>query len=221
MGSKIVISDVGEAAPIRLAVLISGGGTTLVNLVREIEAGRLNARIVQVISSKAACGGIDRAAEAGLPCDVILRKEYASTEAFCDAIFARCREAEAELVICGGFLAFLKVPSDFALRVMNIHPSLIPAFCGKGYHGRAVHEAALARGVKWSGCTIHFVDDEYDHGPIISQHIVPVLEGDTPDMLASRVFEAECMAYPEAIRSFAAGRLTVEGSWVRVAPPEA
>jgi folate-dependent phosphoribosylglycinamide formyltransferase PurN len=114
-----------------------------------------------------------------------------------------------------GFLQLLQVPDDFQNRVMNIHPALISAFCGKGYYGHHVHEAALAYGVKVSGCTVHFADNVYDHGPIILQRTVPVLDGDTPDALAARVFEEERIAYPEAIRLFAEGRLRVEGRVVR------
>ena len=109
-----------------------------------------------------------------------------------------------------------QVPDDFLGRVMNIHPALIPAFCGKGYYGHHVHEAVLAYGVKVSGCTVHFADNEYDHGPIILQRAVPVLDDDTPDTLAARVFEQECEAYPEAIRLFAEGRLRIEGRRVKI-----
>ena len=108
------------------------------------------------------------------------------------------------------------IPPEFAGRVMNIHPALIPAFCGKGYYGHHVHEAVLAAGVKLTGCTVHFADNEYDHGPIIVQKAVPVLDDDTPETLAARVFEMECEAYPEAIELFAAGRLVVEGRRVRI-----
>ena len=201
--------------PIRLAVLISGGGTTLANLAMKIREHQLDAQIGVVIASRPDCGGIARAAEFDLPCHVIQRKTFASLEEFSDAIFSKCREAEVDLVICGGFLALLKIPADFSGRVINIHPSLIPAFCGHGVHGSRVHEAALARGAKVSGCTVHFVDDEYDHGPIIIQHVVPVLDEDTPTELAARVFTAECEALPEAIRLFASGRLEIDGSRVR------
>jgi folate-dependent phosphoribosylglycinamide formyltransferase PurN len=115
-----------------------------------------------------------------------------------------------------GFLQLITIPEDFQHRVMNIHPALIPAFSGKGFYGHHVHEAALAMGVKVSGCTVHFADNQYDHGPIILQRVVPVLDDDTPDTLAARVFEQESEAYPEAIRLFADGRLTVEGRRVRV-----
>jgi formyltetrahydrofolate-dependent phosphoribosylglycinamide formyltransferase len=190
-------------------VLISGGGTTLVNFVRAIRAGELNAEIPLVIASRADCGGIERARAAGLTCEVVARAECAGVEEFSNRIFGRLRDARVDLVTLAGFLSLVRIPDDFRHRVMNIHPALIPAFCGKGYHGAAVHEAALARGVKVSGCTVHFADNEYDHGPIILQRCVPVRDDDTPDTLAARVFEEECRAYPEAIRLFAEGRLTV------------
>ena len=115
-----------------------------------------------------------------------------------------------------GFLKFAPVPADFANRVVNIHPALIPAFCGLGYYGLRVHQAVLDYGAKISGCTVHFVDNQYDHGPIILQRVVPVEEEDTPETLAARVFAAECEALPEAIRLFAAGRVAVDGRRVRV-----
>ncbi|WP_373649059.1 phosphoribosylglycinamide formyltransferase [Schlesneria sp. DSM 10557] len=202
--------------PIRLAVLISGGGTTLVNLAEKIRNGTLNAQIPLVVASRADCGGIQRAAEWNLPCEVIQRKTFASLDDFSSAIFDHCRRADVDLVICGGFLALLKVPDDFHGRIINIHPSLIPAFCGQGFHGTKVHQAALDRGAKVSGCTVHFVDDEFDHGPIIVQKTVPVLDDDSASTLAARVFEQECEALPEAIRLFASGKLEVEGSRVRV-----
>ena len=168
-----------------------------------------------VVASRPDCGGVSRAAEAGLPCEVIQRKSFPGLEQFSDAIFSQCRKFEVDLVVCGGFLALLKIPTDFSGRVINIHPSLIPAFSGQGYHGSRVHEAVLTRGARVSGCTVHFVDDEYDHGPIINQHTVEVLDNDTPEELAARVFKAECEALPEAIRMFASGRLEISGSRVR------
>lgn len=203
------------ARPIRLAVLISGGGTTLSNLVCQIQSSALEATIPLVIASRPDCGGIARADEAKLPCRVLDRKLFDSVAAFSEAIFAACRQVKVDLVVCGGFLALLQIPPDFAGRVMNIHPALIPAFCGKGYHGERVHQAVLDRGCKVSGCTVHFVDDQYDHGPIIIQRTVPVLDDDTADTLAARVFEQECVAYPEAIRLFAAGSLSIAGHSVR------
>jgi formyltetrahydrofolate-dependent phosphoribosylglycinamide formyltransferase len=196
-------------------VLISGGGTTLKNLCEKIRTGELEAEIPLVIASRADCGGINLAHQFETPCEVVIRKSFASTAEFSQAIFQRCRDVEAELVICGGFLSLLQIPEDFHHRVLNIHPSLIPAFCGKGYHGRAVHEAVLERGCKFTGCTVHFVDDDYDHGPIIGQRVVPVLESDSPESLAARVFAAECELYPECIRQVAAGRVIVTGSRTR------
>lgn len=200
--------------PIRLAVLISGGGTTLVNLIRKIDAGDLNAEIPLVIASRSQCGGIARARDCNLRCEILLRKSYPSVETYSEAIFEQCRAADVDLVVCGGFLALIRVPGDFAGRVMNIHPSLIPAFCGQGFHGHHVHEAVLARGARVSGCTVHFVDDEYDHGPIIVQTTVPVDDRDTPDTLAARVFAAECESLPEAIRLFQSGVLEIDGNRV-------
>jgi phosphoribosylglycinamide formyltransferase-1 len=141
---------------------------------------------------------------------------FKTTEEFSERIFSLLREAKVDLAILAGFLCLLRVPPDFTNRVMNIHPALIPSFCGKGLYGMKVHEAVLARGSKVSGCTVHFADNLYDHGPIIVQKSVPVLENDTPQTLAARVFQAECQAYPEAIRLFAEARLVVSGSGVRI-----
>ncbi|MCS6851530.1 MAG: phosphoribosylglycinamide formyltransferase [Gemmataceae bacterium] len=203
---------------LRLAVLISAGGTTLQNLLDRIADGRLPARIVRVISSRADAYGLVRAETAGVPTAVVERRRGGTTEEFSRRIFDLCREARADLVCMAGFLQLVHIPGDFAGRVMNIHPSLIPAFCGKGYYGHHVHEAVLAYGAKITGCTVHFADNEYDHGPIILQRPVPVLDDDTPETLAARVFAEECEAYPEAIRLFGAGRLQIEGRRVRVKP---
>jgi phosphoribosylglycinamide formyltransferase-1 len=206
--------------PIRLAALISGGGTTLVNLIETIHRDELSAEIPLVIASRADCGGIARAEAAGLPCQVITRKSYASVEDFSSAIFDACRQQRIDLVICAGFLALLKIPPDFVGRVMNIHPSLIPAFAGQGFHGHHVHAGVLSRGCRVSGCTVHFVDDVYDHGPIILQATVSVGDDDTPETLAARVFEQECLAYPEAIRRYASARLEIRGQRVIDRPAE-
>ena len=205
--------------PVRLAVLISGGGTTLLNLVEKIRSGQLVAEVPLVIASRADCKGVERSAALELPCEVVSRRDFDSVEAFSDRIFGLCRDADIDLVILGGFLSLIRIPDDFAHRVMNIHPSLIPAFCGKGFHGHHVHEAVLARGTRVSGCTVHFANNEYDAGPIIVQKVVPVLDSDDADALASRVFDAECEAYPEAIRLFASGSLTIDGLRVSHNPP--
>jgi phosphoribosylglycinamide formyltransferase 1 len=200
--------------PLRLAVFISGGGTTLVNLHEQIVRGELAAEIVLVLASRE-CRGVERALELGLPTQVVPRQEYADVETFSAALFDECRKAGAGLVALAGFLSRIQIPDDYAGRVMNIHPALIPAFCGQGMYGRRVHEAVLARGCKVTGCTVHFCDNEYDHGPIILQRTVPVQDDDDPDTLAARVFEAECEAYPEAIRLYAEGRLRVVDDRVR------
>jgi formyltetrahydrofolate-dependent phosphoribosylglycinamide formyltransferase len=202
--------------PIRLGVLISGGGTTLVNFLNKISSGELRAEIPLVIASRPDCGGIEKAKCAGLRCEVVSRKSFSSVDEFSSAIFDRCRDACVDLVTLAGFLSLIRIPDDFLLRVMNIHPALIPAFCGRGFHGHKVHEEVLKRGVKVSGCTVHFADNEYDHGPIIAQQAVPVLNDDTPDALAARVFAAECECYPHAIRLFAEGRLAVRDGRVFV-----
>jgi formyltetrahydrofolate-dependent phosphoribosylglycinamide formyltransferase len=196
--------------PLRLGVLISGGGTTLVNFLRQIERGELRAEVPLVIASRQ-CAGVAKARAAGLRCETVNRASFADTAEFSRAIFDRLRAAHVDLVTLAGFLSRIDIPEDFQWRVMNIHPALLPSFCGQGLYGQRVHEAVLARGCKVSGCTVHFADNEYDHGPIIVQKSVPVHDDDTPDTLAARVFEAECEAYPEAIRLYAAGRLQVLG----------
>jgi formyltetrahydrofolate-dependent phosphoribosylglycinamide formyltransferase len=201
--------------PIRLAVLLSGGGTTLQNFLDRIAGGRLRAEIAVVVSSKADAFGLTRARRANIPAFIVERKSCPSRDEFSDRIFAHCRDGDVDLVCLAGFLQLLHIPEDFRHRVLNIHPALIPAFCGKGYYGLAVHRAALECGVKVSGCTVHFADKEYDHGPIVSQRVVPVLDDDTPESLADRVFAAECEAYPQAIQWFAQGRLRVEGRRAR------
>jgi formyltetrahydrofolate-dependent phosphoribosylglycinamide formyltransferase len=201
--------------PLRLAVLLSGSGTTLQNLLDRIADGRLAAQVVLVVSSKADAFGLERARQAGVPAMVVSRKEAGSVQAFSQLLFGHCREASADLVCMAGFLHLVQIPDDFLGRVMNIHPALLPAFGGKGFYGHRVHEAVLAYGAKVSGCTVHFADNQYDHGPIILQRAVPVLDDDTTETLAARVFVEECAAYPEAIRWFAEGRLKIEGRRVR------
>lgn len=186
------------------------------NLLDKIAAGELDAEIATVIASRK-CFGVEKARAAGLPVTVIERKRFDTVAAFSEEVFRVIDEVAADLVVLAGFLSLLEIPARYHSRVLNVHPGLIPAFCGKGYHGQRVHAAALARGVKVSGCTVHFADNEYDHGPILIQETVPVLDDDTPDTLAARVFEAECRAYPEAIRRFASGKLVIEEGRVKTA----
>lgn len=201
--------------PIRLAVCVSGGGSTLQNLIDLIRSKRLKAEIVKVVASRPKIGAIAKADAAGIPLALANRTTRSLAE-FSRSVFEPIRQSGADLVILGGFLALVEIPADYAGRVINIHPSLIPAFCGKGFHGAAVHRAVLEQGVKISGCTVHFADATYDTGPIVLQKAVNVEDGDTPESLAARVFQAECQALPEAIRLYAEGRLRVEGRRVRV-----
>ncbi len=192
-------------------MLISGGGTTLRNLIDKIAAGQLRAEIAVVVSSNTEAKGLRYAAGANIPAHVVERQAFSSIDDFSAAVFERCRAAGAELVVMGGWLKLVAIPDDFSNRVINIHPALIPMFCGKGMYGPAVHRAVLASGAKISGCTVHFVDNEYDHGPIIAQRAVPVLEGDTTESLAARVFAAECELYPSVINLIADGHLKIGG----------
>jgi phosphoribosylglycinamide formyltransferase-1 len=187
--------------PLRLAVLISGSGRTLDNLIERIAGGRLAAVIKVVISSRADVRGVRIAEAAGLPVRVVSPQRVSAAD-FSTSIFEVCASAGVDLVVMAGFLHLVAVPPAFAGRVINIHPSLLPAFGGKGFHGMHVHRAVLDRGCTVSGCTVHLVDDEYDHGRILLQQTVPVLPDDTPESLAARVFAAECETLPEAIARF-------------------
>lgn len=203
-------------SPLSIAVLISGGGTTLRNLIELKNAGQLSVEFKLVISSNPHAKGLVHAVQADILTMVAEKTRGTTDEVYSHAIFDPIRSSGAELVVMGGFLKHVAIPPDFINRVVNIHPALIPAFCGKGMYGHHVHEAVLGYGAKVSGCTVHFVDNEYDHGPIILQKVVPVLEGDTPDRLAARVFSAECEVLPEALRLIAAGRVSVDGRIVRI-----
>jgi phosphoribosylglycinamide formyltransferase-1 len=202
-------------ARLPIAVLISGGGTTLRNLITLRDANELPVDIRLVISSNPAAKGLEIAQAAGIP-TLIAEKKSKSSEAYSNDIFQPCRDASVQLIVMGGFLKLVAIPPGFENRVVNIHPALIPAFCGKGLYGHYVHEAVLEYGAKVSGCTVHFVDNHYDHGPIILQKVVPVLDRDTPDTLAARVFAAECQALPEAIRMIADGKVSVVGRRVKI-----
>lgn len=206
-----------QTETIRLGVLLSGGGRTLLNMLEKIDSGELPAEVAAVIASRD-CQGVERARNAGLDVHVVPYKQMPDAEAYSARICELLDAAAVELVCLAGFLSFWKIPPRYAGRVMNIHPALLPGFGGTGMWGHHVHEAVLAAGCKVSGCSVHFVNNEYDAGPIIVQRCVPVLEGDSPDDLAARVFEQECIAYPQAIRLFAAGRLKIAGGVVRVLP---
>jgi formyltetrahydrofolate-dependent phosphoribosylglycinamide formyltransferase len=201
---------------LRVGLLISGAGTTMVNLAENIRHRRTSAEIALVISSNPKAAGIERARQMHLPVNVVPRKQYDSVEAFSDRIFQLMRLAEVDLVVMAGFLSLVYIPADFRWRVMNIHPALLPAHGGQGMYGQRVHEAVLAAGDRETGCTVHFADNQYDHGPIILQRRCDVRDSDTPQTLHERVQAAERIAYPRAIQLFAEGRLVVEGDQVRI-----
>ena len=219
--------SMAQDKPIRLAVLVSGGGTTLQNLIDEITAKRLNAQIGVVIGSRAGIRALERASEAKIM-NFVVQPGVDAVGEFSRKVFELCDDAGVDLVCLAGWLSLLEIPQKYEGRVMNLHPALLPGqFGGKGMFGRRVHEAVIAHGCKVSGCTVHFVDNDYDAGPIIIQKCCPVLEDDTPESLAHRVGELERVVYPEAIRLYAAGALAINGRRVRIAstaitnpPPE-
>jgi phosphoribosylglycinamide formyltransferase-1 len=202
---------------LRLAVLISGEGTTLEHLLDSIDAGRLHARVLGVIASRPAAGGIERARRRGVPAEVVDRQVAQSERGWNDAVHRALAALQPDLLVLAGLLSKLEL-RGFAGRAMNVHPALIPAFCGKGFYGARVHAAVLDSGVKVTGATVHFCDEEYDTGPIIAQKAVPVAEGDTVETLAARVQSAEREIYVQAIELYAQGRLLVEGRRVRILP---
>lgn len=204
--------------PVRLAVLLSGSGTTLQNFLDRIADGRLPARVVVVVASRSDAGGLERARRAGIPAVAVPRKAFADVDRFNDALHAELQRHEIDLIALAGFLSPFQLRDRYASRVINIHPALIPAFCGKGFYGDKVHRAVLDAGVKVTGCTVHFADDQYDHGPIILQGTVPVLDDDTPETLAVRVHTVENELYPEAIRLWAEDRLEINGRRVKLRP---
>ncbi len=204
-------SSTTSPPPLRLAVLISGGGRTMLNLQRHIVEGKLAARIEVVVSSRGDVPGVQRARQAGLPVVVVERKALTAGQFQAQITQA---VAGADLVCMAGFLSLWHIPNEWRGRVINIHPALLPDFGGPGMYGHRVHEAVLAAKRSTSGCTVHFCDNDYDHGPIILQRTVPVLPDDTADTLAARVFEQECIAYPQAVQLFADRRIELSGDQV-------
>ena len=216
-GPRADAPDAGRAArKLRLAVLLSGQGTSLENLCEQIDAGRVPAEVVVVVSSKPEAFGLERARRRGVPAIAVPRRDYRSLDAFNDALHAALAPYDVDLVSLLGFLSLFQLRGRYAGRAINVHPALIPAFSGHGFYGRRVYEAVLAAGVKLTGATVHFTDDEYDHGPILLQEAVPVRDDDTPDTLAARVQAVERRLVPEAIRLIAEGRVAVEGRRVRI-----
>ena len=203
-------------AKLRVAVLLSGGGTSLENLCEQIDAGAVPAEIACVVASRAKAGGLERARRRSIPAHAVPRREHPDVDAFNDALHAVLSDYELDLVALLGFLSPFQSRGRWRGRVINVHPALIPAFCGKGYYGHHVHEAVLASGVRVSGATVHFADDDYDTGPIILQEAVEVRADDTPDSLAERVQAVERRLVPQTVRLFAEGRLSIEGQRVLI-----
>lgn len=208
--------------PVRIGVLASGGGSNLQAVMDAIDAGQINGRVVLVIGDRPDAYALERARNAGIETAIIAPRDYPTRAEFSRALAARLQAAEVGLVILAGFMFITtaELTDAFPGRMINIHPALIPSFCGKGFYGHHVHEAVLAAGVKISGCTVHFVELAADAGPVIVQRAVPVKEGDTPETLAARVLVEEHKALPEAVRLFCAGRLRIDGRIVHVLEEE-
>lgn len=205
---------------LRLAVMVSGGGTNLQAIIDAIADGKItNAGIEVVISNNEGAYALERARKAGIDRCVISRKNYPDGDAFTDALMEKLAEYRPDLIVLAGCLVVIppKMVRAYPNRIINIHPALIPSFCGTGYYGLKVHEKALERGVKVTGATVHFVDEGTDSGPIILQKAVRVEEGDTPEILQRRVMEqAEWQIMPEAINLIANGKVHVEGHIVHI-----
>ena len=204
----------------RIAVLVSGGGTNLQALIDAQQAGKLQGgEIVAVLSSRAGAYALERAAKAGIPGYVVARKDFDSNQAMTLALVEKLKELSIDLVVLAGFLHILtsEMVAAYPNAILNVHPALIPSFCGKGAYGLHVHEMALAYGVKVTGATVHLVTEEPDGGPIVLQKAVAVREGDTPELLQRRVMEeAEWIILPQAVSLFCQDRLTVEGRIVHI-----
>lgn len=205
---------------LKLAVLVSGGGTNLQAIIDSIADGRItNAEIKVVISNNKNAYALERAAKAGIPAKALSPKDFTDREAFNEALLQALIDSEADLVVLAGCLVVIppKIVEHFKNRIINIHPSLIPSFCGVGCYGLKVHEKALARGVKVSGATVHFVDEGTDTGPIIMQKAVEVMQGDTPEVLQRRIMEqAEWVILPKTIDLIANGKVSVENNAVYI-----
>jgi len=201
-----------------LAVMVSGGGSNLQALIDGIETGEIKSKICLVLASKPGLYAIERAKKHKLPVKIVNRADYASKEEFDTAILSALQEYKAEGIILAGYLSILGKCIIEAYRdsILNIHPALIPSFCGAGYYGLRVHEAALAYGVKVTGATVHFVDEGTDTGPIVMQEAVPVLEGDTPKILQERVLAVEHSILRKSAALFVAGKLAIDGRTVKI-----
>lgn len=206
---------------VRGVILISGSGSTMENLLLKAADGSCLLEPVGVIASKEGVPGIMKAQQHGVPVQVVNRKDYTDSPAFSRQVFKLINVLRPDVVLLAGFLSYVHIPERYRGRVLNIHPSLLPKFGGKGMYGLKVHQAVLKAHEKETGCTVHYVDEVYDHGPIILQRKVPVQADDTPETLQARVMEAEREAYPEAVNLFAEKRLLQVAQSVRILPVKA
>ena len=200
-------------------MLLSGSGTSLENLIERRERGELAIDLVGVVSSRPGAFGLERARRRGIPVFAVDRRASRDERAWNDALHEALAPLAPELLVLAGFLSKLELRGRYEGRAMNVHPALVPAFSGKGFYGERVHRAVLESGVRTTGVTVHFCDDEYDTGPVILQEPVPVHAGDDVASLARRVQAVERELYPRAIGLFADGRLVLEGRRVRIGPP--
>ena len=209
-----------ESAPLQLAVFASGGGSNLEAILQAIEQGTLNVRVALVVSNKSQAGALERASKRGIPTAVLTSKSFSSESAYIAELQDTLAAYGVNFIALAGYMK--KIPSQlvdtYRNRMLNIHPSLLPAFGGPGMYGKHVHKAVIDSGVRWSGATVHLVDEQYDTGPIVLQKPVPVYQDDTPESLAQRILDVEHRMYPEALRLFAEGRVTVQERTVSIDP---
>lgn len=204
---------------LRLGVMVSGGGTNLQAIIDKIHSGELvNCEIVTVVSSRPGVYALERALKNGIPVSCISKKDFTEADEYEKALLDHFKKFKVDLVVLAGYLSMLpqSFVTEYRNKIINIHPSLIPSFCGKGYYGIIPHQKALEYGVRVTGATVHFVDFEYDSGPIILQKAVEVMDDDTPESLQKRVMQVEWELLPEAIRLYSEGRLELDGRKVKI-----
>lgn len=219
---KTVNHEQPTADPLRLriAIMVSGQGrgSNMQAIIDACRSDRINGRVALVLGVRDDAPAMERARDQGIATSAISPKAFETVEAYDDVVFAALQSANIDLICLAGYMRVLgqKIIDAYRDRIMNVHPALIPSFCGKGMYGHHVHDAVIARGVKFTGVTVHFVDEDYDTGPIILQRVVPVEEDDTPETVAARVLTQEHQAYTDAVALFAQGRLRVVGRKVKI-----
>lgn len=210
------------AEPMRLAVFASGSGTNMEAITRAAETGALSAEIVLCVCNKPGAGVITRAESRRIPVALLDPRDFPDERAYVQQLLRTLETHRVNFIALAGYMR--KIPADvvgaFPGRMLNIHPALLPCFGGKGMYGHHVHEAVIAYGVRWTGVTVHIVDNEYDHGPIVLQEPIEVLQDDTPDSLAERIHPVEHRLYPQALQLFAQGRIRLSGRRILMHPPE-